>query len=167
MVSPSRSRERAKSAGVHDVVIPAVERRDEAKADASVVAVTAATEAEAGETPTVVRAIEAPVIEPGTDSDDEFDLASDLLGDDTTASLSSSIYAAYAYERGRRYQAFGDGPYPIPNDDLEQNREDMKHAMLMMLTDGQPFFAPIGTHPQKILDIGTGTGGLPLFLVTP
>jgi hypothetical protein len=106
----------------------------------------------------VVRATEAPTIEASTDTDDEFDLDSDLLGDDTTASLSSSIYAAYAYERGRRYQSFGDGPYPIPNDDMEQNREDMKHAMVMMLTEGKPFFSPVGTHPQKIWDVGTGTG---------
>ncbi|KAG6076340.1 hypothetical protein E4U31_003495 [Claviceps sp. LM219 group G6] len=41
---------------------------------------------------------------------------------------------------------------------MEQSREDMKHAMLMMLTENKPFLAPIGDHPQKILDIGTGTG---------
>lgn len=162
MVSPSRSRERAKSAGVCDAVDPEVEPRDEA--DASTASLTATASAEDGTT-AVFRAAEAPIIEPGTDTDDEFDLASDLLGDDTTASLTSSIYAAYAYERGRRYQDFGDGPYPIPNDDLEQNREDMKHAMLMMLTEGKPFFAPIGTHPQKILDIGTGTGWFFSFIV--
>ncbi|GAB0136405.1 hypothetical protein EsDP_00004706 [Epichloe bromicola] len=105
-----------------------------------------------------VHAIQAPPIEAGIETDDDFDLAGDLLGGDTTASLSSSIFSAYAYERGRRYQIFGDGRYPIPNDDLEQNRENMKHAMLMMLTGDKPFFSPIGDHPQKILDIGTGTG---------
>lgn len=105
-----------------------------------------------------VHAIEAPAIEAGSETDDDFDLASEVLGDDTTASLSSSIFSAYAYERGRRYQIFGDGRYPIPNDDLEQNRENMKHAMLMMLTGYKLFFSPIGDHPQKILDIGTGTG---------
>lgn len=46
----------------------------------------------------------------------------------------------------------------IPNDDTEQSREDMKHAMLLELTDGKLFYAPIGDHPQQILDIGTGTG---------
>lgn len=99
-----------------------------------------------------------PAIVPADETDDEFDLANELQGDDGTASLTSSICAAFAYERGRRYQLFGDGEYPIPNDDLEQNREDMKHAMLMMLTESKPFLAPIGSHPQKILDIGTGTG---------
>ncbi|GAO17644.1 hypothetical protein UVI_02002060 [Ustilaginoidea virens] len=94
----------------------------------------------------------------GSETDDEFGLDGGLLDDDTTASVTSSIYAAYAYERGRRYHVFGDGRYPIPNDDIEQSREDMKHAMLMMLTGNKPFLAPIGDHPQKILDIGTGTG---------
>lgn len=104
------------------------------------------------------RATQAPAIEAGSETDDEFGLDGGLLDDDTTASVTSSIYAAYAYERGRRYHVFGDGRYPIPNDDIEQSREDMKHAMLMMLTGNKPFLAPIGDHPQKILDIGTGTG---------
>ena len=33
----------------------------------------------------------------------------------------------------------------------------MKHAMVKMLCQ-QLHFAPIGLHPQEILDIGTGTG---------
>ena len=33
----------------------------------------------------------------------------------------------------------------------------MKHAMVKMLC-GQLYFAPIGEHPQEVLDIGTGTG---------
>jgi hypothetical protein len=92
--------------------------------------------------------------EPG--GDDEFDASSEVFGDDTT-SATSSVYA-HTYERGRRYQSFKNGRYPIPNDDQEQNREDMKHAMLMELTNGKLFYAPIGDNPQKILDIGTGTG---------
>jgi hypothetical protein len=101
---------------------------------------------------------EAPAIEAASEAggDDEFDATSELFGDGTT-SVTSSVYA-HTYERGRRYQCFKDGRYPIPNDDLEQNREDMKHAMLMELTDGRLFYSPIGDNPQKILDIGTGTG---------
>lgn len=103
-------------------------------------------------------ATEAPAIEAASETggDDEFDAISELFEDDTT-SVTSSIYA-HTYERGRRYQSFKNGRYPIPNDDFEQNREDMKHAMLMELTDGKLFYAPIGENPQKILDIGTGTG---------
>lgn len=107
--------------------------------------------------PVTTLATEAPAIEAASESggDDEFDAISELF-DDTT-SVTSSIYA-HTYERGRRYQSFKNGRYPIPNDDFEQNREDMKHAMLMELTDGKLFYAPIGENPQKILDIGTGTG---------
>jgi len=40
---------------------------------------------------------------------------------------------------------------------LEQDREDMKHAMIMFLCQ-QLHFAPIGPNPQNVLDMGTGTG---------
>ncbi|POR32790.1 Uncharacterized protein TPAR_07015 [Tolypocladium paradoxum] len=90
--------------------------------------------------------------------DDEFDLTDQSfnVGDGST-SVTSSVYAC-TYECGRRYHCFKNGRYPIPNDDQEQDREDMKHAMLMELTDGTLFFSPIGERPQSILDIGTGTG---------
>ncbi len=100
---------------------------------------------------------EEPPIEPaGSEeiSDDEF-VANSV--DSDLVSVSSSVYA-HTYERGRRYQSFKNSRYPIPNDDIEQAREDMKHVMLMELTGGKLLFAPIGEHPQKIVDIGTGTG---------
>ncbi len=95
-----------------------------------------------------------PATEPG--DDDEFD-GYETGSDAGSTSASSSIYA-HTYELGRRYHSFRNGRYPIPNDDLEQNREDMKHTMLLELTDGVLFYAPIGPSPQMILDIGTGTG---------
>ncbi|ELQ39789.1 hypothetical protein OOU_Y34scaffold00484g3 [Pyricularia oryzae Y34] len=61
------------------------------------------------------------------------------------------------FENGRRYHMFRQGRYPIPNDEDEQVREDMKHAMLLELTGGKLFYAPIGDSPEKIMDIGTGT----------
>ena len=76
-----------------------------------------------------------------------------------STSICSSVYN-HTYENGRRYHSYKHGRYPIPNDDLEQNREDMKHAMMLELTDGKLCYAPIGDHPQQILDIGTGTGEL-------
>lgn len=50
-----------------------------------------------------------------------------------STSLVSSVYK-YEFENGRRYHSYKHGRYPIPNDDIEQNREDMKHAMIMELT---------------------------------
>ena len=90
--------------------------------------------------------------------EDEFALADGYeTASSGSTSVTSSVYA-HTYENGRRYQHFKNGRYPIPNDDEELNREDMKHAMLMELCDGELFYAPIGDKVQNILDIGTGTG---------
>ncbi|KAK0712663.1 S-adenosyl-L-methionine-dependent methyltransferase, partial [Lasiosphaeria miniovina] len=56
------------------------------------------------------------------------------------------------------YHSYEDLWYPIPNDEREQERENMRHAMMLELTEGKHFFAPIGDSPQKIIDLGTGTG---------
>lgn len=104
-----------------------------------------------------VRAIQAPFIEVGGHTDDNFNISS-IEGDDGTTSLASGILSAQADEHGHRYAVFRDVRYPMPIDEIEQNREDLKHSMLMMLTENKLFFSPIGDHPQKILDIGTGTG---------
>lgn len=93
--------------------------------------------------------------------EDDFDFNGDPIDDDCT-SITSSVRAC-TDEHGRRYQCLKSGRYPIPNDDQEQDREDMKHAMLMELTDGALFFSPVGDNPQSILDIGTGTGMYHLF----
>lgn len=34
----------------------------------------------------------------------------------------------------------------------------MLHAMMMEVTNGKLFYAPIDENPQKIVDLGTGTG---------
>ncbi|KFY92876.1 hypothetical protein V498_04686 [Pseudogymnoascus sp. VKM F-4517 (FW-2822)] len=88
--------------------------------------------------PVAAPATEALAIEAASETggDDEFDAISELF-DDTT-SITSSIYAHTL--------------------SVAAAIKDMKHAMLMELTDGKLFYAPIGENPQKILDIGTGTG---------
>ncbi|KAM5345217.1 hypothetical protein ACJ41O_011079 [Fusarium nematophilum] len=97
----------------------------------------------------------------GSDEDGEFS-ASDFDADSVTArsastSVSSSIYQ-HSFQNGRRYHRYRHGRYPLPNDEAEQNREDMLHAMMLEATDGRLFYAPLGTNPQKIADLGTGTG---------
>lgn len=62
------------------------------------------------------------------------------------------------YENGRRYHMLKKGRYPFPNDEDEQSREIMKHYLMLELTGGKLFYAPIGDTPERILDIGTGTG---------
>ncbi|RDA92019.1 hypothetical protein CP533_0998 [Ophiocordyceps camponoti-saundersi (nom. inval.)] len=100
---------------------------------------------------------QAPAIEVATQppDDDEFEINEDPFADGMT-SITSSVYA-HEYELGRRYHCFKNGRYPIPNDDIEKEREDLKHAMLLELTDGVLFYAPV-ENPRRILDIGTGTG---------
>lgn len=72
-------------------------------------------------------------------------------------SLSSSI-RDYTFENGRRYHKFREGAYHFPNDEPEQDRENMKHAMIVNLCGGKLHYAPIGMYPQNIIDLGTGTG---------
>jgi hypothetical protein len=78
-------------------------------------------------------------------------------GSSASESITSSVWG-FSYENGRRYHKFREGIYNFPNDNSEQEREDMKHAMLSLLCDGQLHFAPFHETPQEILDMGTGTG---------
>ncbi|KAI8308345.1 Secondary metabolism regulator LAE1 [Colletotrichum sp. SAR11_240] len=81
-------------------------------------------------------------------------------GYETTSNASTSLAPSvrdYNFENKRRYHKYKEGRYLLPNDDLEQEREDMKHALILHLCDGELHNAPL-KNPQKILDIGTGTG---------
>ncbi|CAK7234884.1 hypothetical protein SCUCBS95973_009084 [Sporothrix curviconia] len=115
-----------------------------------------------GHPPSTAGSVIEAASQPG--DDDEFHL---IEGYDTNSlastSATASIYA-HTFEHGRRYHFFKNSRYPLPDDDMEQSREDMKHAMMMELTDGKLFYAPVGDHPQQILDIGTGTGKLKIEL---
>lgn len=73
-----------------------------------------------------------------------------------SASISSSILH-HMFENNRRYHKYKEGRYLIPNDDLEQEREDMMHSMILHVCGGKLHLAPL-SNPQEILDIGTGTG---------
>ncbi|KDN72361.1 putative methyltransferase domain-containing protein [Colletotrichum sublineola] len=82
-------------------------------------------------------------------------------GTDIASNASTSIESSvrdYLYENGRRYHRFREGQYNFPNDEIEQEREDMKHAMVKLLCNQKLSFAPLGEWPQQILDMGTGTG---------
>lgn len=47
--------------------------------------------------------------------------------------------------------------YIYPNDRLEQERQDLQYEMLRLANDGRIFFAQL-LNPERILDVGTGTG---------
>ncbi|KAH8772449.1 methyltransferase family protein [Hyaloscypha sp. PMI_1271] len=80
------------------------------------------------------------------DANSTFD-PNDGTASDTT-SLSSSV-SKYRYENGRRYHGYKDGSYLIPNDEKQLNVQDLGNKLHL---------APIPEKPQRILDIGTGTG---------
>ncbi len=61
-------------------------------------------------------------------------------------------------QNGRRYHAFREGAYLVPNDDDEQDRMDLGHHLYRLLLRGDLHLAPIGDSPQRVLDLGTGTG---------
>jgi 2-polyprenyl-3-methyl-5-hydroxy-6-metoxy-1,4-benzoquinol methylase len=114
-------------------------------------------------------------IEPDLDDATDEDYHSGI--ESATTSLASTIFA-YEYENGRRYHAYNAGTYALPNDETEQERFvaphssldpfqlelssclyrlDVMHHIYNMLLGGRLHVAPLHK-PQRILDIGTGTG---------
>ncbi|KAF5000555.1 hypothetical protein FGRMN_1722 [Fusarium graminum] len=89
------------------------------------------------------------------DLDSSYDVSVELSSQ--ISSINSSILN-YRYENGRRYHAFRDGTYLVPNDEEEQNRMDLLHHIYSLLLDGKLFLAPIGDQIGRVLDLGTGTG---------
>ena len=91
---------------------------------------------------------------------DETDDADSTLGSENASlrstSVTSSVYD-YKYENGRRYHAYREGRYLLPNDETEQDRLDLSHHMFRLILGGALFRAPIRNH-HHVLDIGTGTG---------
>ncbi|OJJ36317.1 hypothetical protein ASPWEDRAFT_737065 [Aspergillus wentii DTO 134E9] len=91
--------------------------------------------------------------EDGNSTTDHSDYSEEFL---ETYSITSSIID-YQYENGRRYPSSRANHYMMPNDEDEQDRLDLVHHLYLMLMKGELYNAPI-ENPQKILDLGTGTG---------
>ncbi|RMJ27592.1 Methyltransferase [Aspergillus sp. HF37] len=79
----------------------------------------------------------------------------------STQSLTSSVMN-YQYENGRRYHAYREGEYMMPNDDQEQDRLDLHHHIFRLAIGGALFRAPVDVTNARILDLGTGTGIWPI-----
>lgn len=45
-----------------------------------------------------------------------------------------------------------------PNDETHQDSLDISHHIFRLALDGDLFISPIGSEPQRVLDLGTGTG---------
>lgn len=75
----------------------------------------------------------------------------------STTSVTSSVMTPEA-KHNRTYHSYHAGIYPYPNDKEEQDRLDLQHALLLECLNKELFLAPISHLPEKILDVGTGTG---------
>ncbi|KAL7267471.1 hypothetical protein RUND412_009941 [Rhizina undulata] len=105
---------------------------------------------------------------PVLDADPNFNSTSDYetsnYGSSLESSTTSLITAAknHGFENGRRYHGYKEGKYWLPNDEAEQDRLDLWHHCCQMALRGELFTCPLGKEsepePQRILDIGTGTG---------
>ncbi|RDW71626.1 S-adenosyl-L-methionine-dependent methyltransferase-12 [Coleophoma cylindrospora] len=99
-----------------------------------------------------------------TDHDDlseiEADYSSDSGYDDNSIfSLSESLDSLYVKDfeqNGHRYH--GSGDILLPNDESEQDRLDLQHHILKMTLDGDLTVTQFLEPPQKVFDVGTGTG---------
>ncbi|KAL2071258.1 hypothetical protein VTL71DRAFT_12493 [Oculimacula yallundae] len=67
------------------------------------------------------------------------------------------IWLTYTQQNGRRYHAYKEGNYLLPNDESEQDRLDLHHHIFNLVAEGKLVYAPI-ENPSRVLDLGTGTG---------
>jgi SAM-dependent methyltransferase len=65
---------------------------------------------------------------------------------------------SFRTEHGRRYHAFEENQYWLPNDDTEQGRLNIQHHCWRLSLGGRLFLAPIPPDIHNAIDIGTGTG---------
>jgi hypothetical protein len=73
-----------------------------------------------------------------------------------TKSLTESIRNGVV-DGGLRYHAYHAGKYPFPNDEVEQERDEMKHIISITISDNKSFLAPIKdilTAGAEVLDLG-------------
>lgn len=97
-----------------------------------------------------------------------------------TVSVSSAM-AGQVHEAGMQFHSFKRSPpttltnpansvcrgddgsklYALPNDETEQNRDDMKHSMALLLMQDHLFYSPVDAQLRSggmVYDLGTGTG---------
>ncbi|POR32194.1 Uncharacterized protein TPAR_07597 [Tolypocladium paradoxum] len=76
--------------------------------------------------------------------------------DSDSHSLTSSV-RQHVVDGHLRYHAYHAGKYAFPNDETEQFRDDLKHALTIHLCDGNYFYAPchkMFEQGVQVLDLG-------------
>ncbi|KAL7274173.1 hypothetical protein RUND412_002933 [Rhizina undulata] len=101
-----------------------------------------------------------------TEIEDDHDIDGDSIdsdyysGFDSETTSLNSVAKNHVYENGRRYHGYKQGRYVFPDDEAEQDRMDLSHHCCLLALRGELFICPVGKEspPQRILDVGTGTG---------
>jgi hypothetical protein len=88
--------------------------------------------------------------EPGEFDASDYEWDRNSVNSTDTFQTTTSSVLQHDYENGRRFHHYRYGRYPIPNDDLEQNRETLKHVMTLEMSKWV----------AKILNVGMCTAGL-------
>ncbi|KAL9599941.1 MAG: hypothetical protein Q9219_003503 [cf. Caloplaca sp. 3 TL-2023] len=88
-------------------------------------------------------------------ADSAYDDASSI--NESITDTLDSAYSRYRYENGRRYHIYCDGAYWGPNDEEHNDQQDIAHHAWRLALDHQLYKAPV-KNPDRILDVGTGTG---------
>lgn len=70
----------------------------------------------------------------------------------------ASDQAQYRHDGGRRYHAFEEDQYYLPNDQIEAGRLDLQHYQWKLTFNGYSGRIPITPELKNVLDVGTGTG---------
>lgn len=64
----------------------------------------------------------------------------------------------YMLENGRRYHTYyGHNKNILPTDEIEQDRMDIHHEIMLKVMDDRLYLAPL-KNAHRVIDIGTGTG---------
>jgi len=93
-------------------------------------------------------------------SEDDTDRDSSL-GDYSFSSSATSLSSDITNFRtlfNRRYHAFNESSYWLPNDDEEIGRLELQHTIWRLCLNGRLHIAPIAQDVHRVIDLGTGTG---------
>jgi len=101
------------------------------------------------------------LVDSAEQSDADGDRDSALGDNDGLSTSSSSLNSSVTDFRtlyNRRYHAFQENQYWLPNDDEEISRLELQHLVWRLCLNGRLHIAPIPDDVHRVIDLGTGTG---------
>jgi Methyltransferase domain len=98
------------------------------------------------------------IIDSNSSSDIDVDSGIGEEGVHSSSSSLASVVTNFRTMYGRRYHAFDDNAYWLPNDDEEINRLELQHLVWKLCLNGRLHIAPVPEDVHSVVDLGTGTG---------